>query len=193
MTKDRRLPPLPPARRRISTTHNPARRNDILRRGVVAALRGSGRYSVFTNVSVLVPDSARTAVRRAGGSYVAATLPLAGECETVIIDLLVVDERNGWAGAYAFCRHGAPSRLARNRIEDNLRATELVLRAHLRQKLSPQIDTVTIGVIDGSAEPENSCDLTIAACEIAGHFEIEFRDEDVEDLSFGPSKGAPGG
>jgi hypothetical protein len=189
----RRLPPLPPARRRIPASHNPARRNDILRRGVLAALRSSGRYSVFSNVSVPVPDHARAAVRRAGGGYVAAALALNGKCETVILDVLVVDERNGWAGAYAFCRAGAPSRLARNRIEDDLRAAELVLRTHLRQTLSAAIDTVTVGILDGSANPENSCDLTIAASEIAGHFEITFCDPDAEDLPFGPFDGAPRG
>jgi hypothetical protein len=57
--------------------------------------------------------------------------------------------------------------------------------------LSVAIDTVTVGIIDGSAEPEICCDLTIAACEIAGHFEIAFCDPDVEHLSFGSPDGVP--
>jgi hypothetical protein len=189
--KKKGLPPLPPPRRRIPADGHPGRRNDLLRRGVIEALRGSGRYSVLTNASVPVPDMARAAVRRAGGGYLAASLPLDGRCDMVVLDLLVVDERHRWAGAYAFCREGAPSALARSRIEEDLRAAELVLRAHLRQMLSAPIDVVTVGVIDGSADPEHANDLTIAACEIADHFEIPF--EGAEDATLSPTSGAPRG
>ena len=187
--KKKGLPPLPPPRRRIPADHHPARRNDLLRRGVIDALRSSGRYSVLTNASVPIPESARAAVRRAGGGYLAASLPVEGPCDMVVLDLLVVDENQHWAGAYAFCRQGAPSALARSRIEQDLRAAELVLRSHLRQTLSVPIDTVTVGIIDPSAEPEQADDLTIAACEIADHFDIPF--EDAEGESLGPTGGAP--
>jgi hypothetical protein len=188
MKKERSLPPLPPPRRRTSPESRPARRNDLLRRGLIAALRSSGRYSVLTNASVPIPGSARAAVRSARGSYLSASLPLDGRCDMVVLDLVVVDRRNSWAGAYAFCRAGAPSALARSRIEDDLRAAELVLRTHLRQTLSVPIDVVTVGVIDGSAELEHDGDLTIAACEIAEHFEVAL--PDLEDASFGPFGGA---
>jgi hypothetical protein len=191
MTKERCLPPLPPLRRRLPADRHPARRNDLLRRGLIDALRSSGRYSVLTNASIPVPDAARDVVRRAGGGYVAASLPVEGHCDTLLVDMIVVDERNGWAGAYAFCRPGAQSTLARSRIEDNLRAAELVLREHLRATLSVPIDTVTVGIIDASAEPEQADDLTIAACEIAGYFEIDFGNPEAERLQTSPS--APGG
>jgi hypothetical protein len=174
--KQNGLPPLPAPRRRIPADLHPARRNDLLRRGLVSALRSSGRYSVLTNASVPVSDIARAAVRRAGGGYLAASLPIDGRCDMVVLDLLVVDERHRWAGAYAFCREGAPSALARSRIEDDLRAAELVLRAHLRQTLSAPIDVVTVGIIDETANPETCDDLTIAASEIASHFEVPFGD-----------------
>jgi hypothetical protein len=151
---------------------------------VLEALRGSGRYSVVANARILVPESARAAVRRAGGGYVATRLPLEGRCETVVIDMVVVDERNGWAGGYAFCRHGAQSLLARRRIEDDLRAAELVLRAYLGTTRSAPIHTVTVGIIDGSAEAEHADDLTISVSEIADHFEIAFSNPDDE--SFDP-------
>jgi hypothetical protein len=182
--KQKSLPPLPPPRRRLPADGHPGRRNDLLRRGVIDALRNSGRYSVLTNASVPIPDSARAAVRRAGGSYLAASLPVDGRCDMVVLDLLVVDERHRWAGAYAFCREGAPSALARSRIEDDLRAAELVLRAHLRKTLSLPIDVVTVGIIDETAEPDESDDLTIAACEIANHFEVAL--PDLEDGTFSP-------
>jgi hypothetical protein len=189
--KKKDLPALPPPRRRIPADHHPARRNDVLRRGLIAALRSSGRYSVLTNASVPVPDAARAAVRRAGGGYLAASLPVEGHCDQIVVDLLVIDPNERWAGAYAFCRQGAPSALARSRIEEDLRAAELVLHTHLRQTLSLPVDVVTVGIIDGSADPEHANDLTIAACEIADHFEVAF--PDPEDAILSPTGGAPGG
>lgn len=177
-------PPLPPPRRRIPAALNPRRRNDLLRRGVLESLRRSGHYSVIANARIPVPESARAAVRRAGGGYVAASLPVEGCCETVTFDL-VVDERNRWAGAFAFCRRGAQSPLARRRIEDDLRAAELVLRAHLVAALAVPIETVIVGIIDGSADPEQADDITIAACEIEGSFGIVFPVLESFDLADG--------
>jgi hypothetical protein len=188
MKKERLFPPLPPPRRRIPTAQHPGRRNDVLRRGVLEALRASGRYSVIANARVPVTEPARAAVRRAGGGYVAAALPIEGTRETVVVDLVVVDESAGWAGAYSFCRRGAQSPLARRRIEEDLRAAELVLRAHLNRILPAPIKTVTVGIIDGSADPEQTDDITIAACEIADLFEIEFDNPDPESLD--PDDGA---
>jgi hypothetical protein len=191
MTKERLLPPLPPPRRRIPTDRNPARRNDALRRGVLAALRESGRYSVVVNFRIPVPEAARAVVRRANGGYVAASLAPDGARETVTFDL-VVDEANRWAGAFAFCRRGAPSPLARRRIEDDLRAAELVLRTYLVAVLAIPVETVTVGIIDGSADPEEADDITIAASEIADRFDISFPNPEGE--SFASSGGgAPGG
>jgi hypothetical protein len=173
MTKARSVPPLPPARRKTGASQYLARRNDVLRRGVLQALRGSGRYAVVANARVPISDAARAAVRRANGSYLSASLPVDGARETVTVDL-VVDEANGWAGAFAFCGHGAQSTLARRKIEDDLRAAELLLRAHLTASLAVPIETVTVGIIDGSADPEESDDITIAASEIADRFDISF-------------------
>lgn len=175
----RRLPPLPPPRRRTRATRNLARRNDLLRRGVLAALGCSGRYSVVANARIPVPETARAAVRRANGGYVAASFPIEGCCETVVVDMVVVDERNAWAGAYAFCRYGAQSSLARRRVEDDLRAAELVLRAHLTRLLDVDVRTVVVGIIDNSADPEHADDLTISASEISDHFEIDFVDPEA--------------
>jgi len=173
MTKARSLPRLPPARRQIGGGRNPGRRNDVLRRGVLDALRGSGRYSVVANARIPVSEAARAAVRRANGGYLAASLPADGAGETMTVDL-VIDASNRWAGAFAFCGRGAQSTLARRRIADDLRAAELMLRAHLVASLAVPIETVTVGIIDGSADPEDSDDITIAASEIADRFEISF-------------------
>jgi hypothetical protein len=168
------VPSLPPLRRPLRPTAASARRNDLLRQGVLAALRGSGRYSVVTNMRVPVTEAARSAVRRADGLYVGASLPIEGRCDTVVIDMVVVDASNAWAGAYAFCRPGAQSPLARRRVEEDLRAAELVLRAHLARLLRLDFRTVVVGIIDQSADPEHVDDLTIPASEISDHFEIDF-------------------
>lgn len=89
---------------------------------VLAALRRSGRYSVVTNMRVPVPEEAREAVRHGRRSVATQA-----RCETVVIDMVVVDAPNGWAGGYAFCSPGAQSLRARHRIEEDLRAAELVL------------------------------------------------------------------
>jgi hypothetical protein len=174
--KPTKLPALPPERRSIRRAPTAARRNDLIRRSVVAALRASGRYEVITNLKVPVTRDARDTVRRAAGGYVGISLPADGPCEEITVDMVVVDENEAWAGAYAFCRRGAQSPLARRRVEEDLRAAELVLRAHLARLLRLDFRTVVVGIIDQSADPEHVDDLTIPASEISDHFEIDFPD-----------------
>lgn len=179
--------PLPPLRRRVRPSVLAARRNDLLRRGVLAALRRSGRYSVITNMHVTVPEAARELVRGFRRS-VGAPPTTEARCDTVIIDMVVVDATNGWAGGYAFCANGAQSPRKRGRIEENLRAAEVVLAAHVSRVLARDIRTATVGIIDGSADPEESDDLTVAASEIADLFEVPFAGP--SDESSGPPSGA---
>lgn len=179
------VPAPPPPRHPPRPCAAAARRNDLLRRGVLAALRRSGRYSVVTNMRVRVPEAAREAVRRGRRSLAAEA-----RSDTVVIEMVVVDARHGWAGGYAFCSPGAQSPRTRRRIEEDLRAAELVLGAHVSRVLSRGIDTVTVGIIDGSADSEEGDDLTIAASEIAESFEVPF--PDPETGSFGLPGGVPG-
>ena len=183
-----KLPALPPARRRIGPTPTAARRNDLIRRSVVAALRASGRYEVITNFKVPVTRDARDTVRRAAGGYVGISLPADGPCEEITVDMVVVDENEAWAGAYAFCRRGAQSPLARRRIEQDLRGVELVLRSHLSRLLDTKLCTVVVGIIDGSVDPEHADDLTISASEIAAHFEVPYGDPE-DDFHAAPDFG----
>ena len=185
--KEDHPPPLPPRRRGVHGGDDPGRRNDLLRRAVMSALRTSGRYFVVANARLPVTERARTLVKRAGGSFIAASLPIDGPSETVTVDLLVVDAQNRWGGAYAFCRPGAQTHLARTRIAADLRAAELVLRDHVEARFGVGIDTVTVAIIDGSAEADRTDDLTLTRDEIADHFEIAFSDPTFE--SFGPSDG----
>ncbi|MDN4985566.1 hypothetical protein QY049_20605 [Bradyrhizobium sp. WYCCWR 13022] len=168
-----KLPSLPPARR-SRPTPAAGRRNDLARRAVAAALQASGRYKVIANLRIPVTEQARHAVARARGGYVGLSLPVEGPCETVVVDMVVLDERSSWAGAYAFCHQGAQSPMARRRVEEDLRAAELVLRAHLARLVHLDFRTVVVGIIDQSADPEQVDDLTIPASEISDHFEIDF-------------------
>lgn len=184
------VPDLPPARHQPRPCAEAARRNDLLRRGVLAALRRSGRYSVVTNMRVPVPEEAREAVRRGRRSLAAEA-----RSATVVIDMVVVDARHGWAGGYSFCSTGAQSPRTRRRIEEDLRAAELVLGAHVSRVLSRAIDTVTVGIIDGSAGPEEGDDLTIAASELAESFEVPFPDSEADfsaSRAACPAHSAPG-
>jgi hypothetical protein len=167
---------LPPTRRRIRIDIRAARRNDLLRARLADALRGSGRYAVRWNVRVPMTAESRRWVRRAKGAYIGASLPCGdGTAECTVIDMVVIDERNGWAGGYAFCWGGSHSSRARRRIAGDLRAAELVLRAYLaRSSASKCIATVTVGIIDGAANNSESDDLTVSLDEIADHFDIRF-------------------
>ncbi|MDT4738417.1 hypothetical protein [Bradyrhizobium sp. WYCCWR 12699] len=184
MTKARSLPRLPPARRKTGSARHPGRCNDILRRGVLAALRASGRYAVFANARIPISDAARAAVRRANGAYVSASFPVDGARETVTVDL-VVDAANGWAGAFAFCGRGAHSTLARRKIAADLRAAELLLCSHLAASLGVPVKTVTVGIIDHAADPDDSDDITIAPSEISDRFDIFFPISNPSDFQGG--------
>lgn len=176
----KKLPALPPARRRIRPTPTAGRRNDLVRRTVCAALRASGRYEVISNLRVPVTETAREMVRRAAGGYLGVSLPADGPAEEVVADIVVVDEKAAWAGAYAFCRSDAQSPLARRRVEQDLRGVELVLRSHLNRLLGIEIGTVVVGIIDETADAEHADDLTISAAEIAAHFDVPYGDPDNE-------------
>jgi hypothetical protein len=89
--------------------------------------------------------------------------------------MVVMDERNSWAGGYAFCWGRSLSSRARRRIETELRVTELVLRAYLVRSAASNIATVTVGIVNGAADSDESDDLTVSLAEIADHFDIRFR------------------
>lgn len=165
----------PPERRRIRLDRHAARQNDLLRTGLAKVLRRSGRYLVVSNMPVPVTAQARRLVRRARGRYLGLSLTAGGEApsDDVVVDMVVVDAVQGWAGAYAFRWKGAQSPLARRYAETDLRSVELVLKSYLRSCGHP-ISTVTVGIVDGGADPEQADDLTISLPEIEDHFDLPF-------------------
>ncbi|MFB9268028.1 hypothetical protein ACFFWD_33675 [Bradyrhizobium erythrophlei] len=167
---------VPATRRRVRIDARAARRNDLLRAQLAQALRGSGRYAVRQNVRVPLTAESRRRVHRAKGAYIGGSLPCGDDAgESALVDMVVIDACNGWVGGYAFCWGGSHSARARRRIAGELRAVELVLRAHVaRSSASKDIATATVGIIDGAADNSESDDLTISLDEIADHFDIRF-------------------
>jgi hypothetical protein len=165
----------PPERRRLRVDRHAARQNDLLRASLAKMLSRSGRYLVVSNMPVPVTDQARQLVRRARGRYLGLSLTADGEAASgdVVVDMVVVDAVQGWAGAYAFRWKGAQSPLVRRHAETDLRSVELVLKSYLRSCGHP-ISTVTVGIVDGGADPEQADDLTISLPEIEYHFDLPF-------------------
>lgn len=163
-----------PSRRRIRIDVRAARCGDILRSSLAATLRRTDHYVVHRNVRVPLTLQAKQQVRKAKGRYLGTALPCT---EPVVghsmLDLLVVDKSNRWAGGYAVCWGNSHSTRARRRIARDLRAVELVLRAYMARSAGEQIETVTIGLIDGVADSANSDDVTIALDEISDHFDLQ--------------------
>jgi hypothetical protein len=165
----------PPTRRRIRIDVRAARRNDLLRARLTDALCGS-RYAVRRNVRVPLSAESRRWVSRAKGAYIGASLPCGdGTAESTVIDMVVIDERNGWAGGYAFCWGGShSSRGGGGSREICARPNWCCAPIWLGRRRRKDIATVTVGIIDGAANSSESDDLTISLDEIANHFDIRF-------------------
>jgi hypothetical protein len=151
------------------------RLNYFLERKLVAALQQDPRYVIKRNVTIPTTSESRIAVRRANGGYIGISLHSDSDANsTTNVEMLVVDTTNGWAGAYCFCWSDSRSPRARRRLARELRAVELVLRSHLHKTGLDEIRTVTIGIIDGGGDPDETDDLTISLPEISDHFDISF-------------------
>lgn len=166
---------LPMTQRKFRRDMRAARRDDLLRTRLAGALRASGRYAVRRDVRVPLSAESRRWVRQANGAYLGVSLPCGDHAaERTLVDMVVIDQRNGWAGGYSFCWGGSQSSRARRRIARDLRAVELVLSDYLFRALAPvDVATVTVGIIDGAANNSDLDDLTISLNEIPDHFDID--------------------
>jgi hypothetical protein len=169
------IPSLPTTQQKSRVDAAAVRQNDLLKAQLTSALSKSGRYAVKRNVVVPLTSESRRLIRRLNGEYIGTSLSCGNPgTDDAVVDLVIIDEHNDWAGAYVFSWNGSHSARTRRKIERNLRSVELVLRSHLRQTHSPHIATVTVGIIDGGADSEGADDLTISLAEIADHFGIPF-------------------
>jgi hypothetical protein len=159
---------------RFRRDRHASRNNHELEQQLLLILRRCPRYSVRRNVAIPVSSEAQTLVRRTSGAYLGLSLPFDRSGEYVNAELLLVDEANGWAGAYGFCWAGSRSPRARRRLARDMRELELVLKSYMNAGGPSRIETVTVGIIDGAANACETDDLTISIEEISGHFDLPF-------------------
>jgi hypothetical protein len=149
------------------------RHGHLLQQGVAAALRASGRFTVLTNQDFMITGAAE--------SVVASSPPEALErlhlrhnddsVRKINLDLVVIEEEVGWAGAYDCKRGGGQltQRLLRPLVRD-LEATRLLLRSALRDRGYSRVDEVVVGIIDvygASGAPDH---LRIGKADLDAHF-----------------------
>jgi len=140
---------------------------DVLRFRLANALQTSGRFEVRRNVVVRLSDDAIGLVRRSKGAYIGISLPRHSQSSVCTsLDLLVIDERENWAGGFVVSHECARSPRAMRRLERDIRAVELVLRAHVRNSGWKSVDTVTVGIIDGGHPSSDANDLVIFVNEL---------------------------
>ena len=93
--------------------------------------------------------------------------------DTVDVDILAIDEVNGWACAVSVKRgNGFTEPKKRKANERELRALELTLASRLRQQGYPTIETAAVGVIDYFGQSGFSEDLAINGVSIDQFFDL---------------------
>lgn len=173
--------PLRSNERRRRTDVRAARRCDLLKDHLARAISNSGRYKVRRNFQVPLTAASLDLIRRSKGAYLGASLPGdPNSSDKVTLDLLVIGEQDMWAGGFMVCWAGARSPRAMRRLEHAIRASELVLRSHLRQSGWSFVDTVTVGIIDGGSSPTDVNDLVISPEEIEDRLDIGFEASQLE-------------
>jgi hypothetical protein len=93
--------------------------------------------------------------------------------DTVDVDILAIDEFNGWACAVSVKRgNGFTEPKKRKANERELRALELTLASRLRQQGYPTVETAAVGVIDYFGQSGFSTDLAINGVSIDEFFDL---------------------
>jgi hypothetical protein len=93
--------------------------------------------------------------------------------DAVDVDILAIDEPNGWACAVSVKRgNGFTEPKKRKANERELRALELTLASWLRQQGYPTVETAAVGVIDYFGQSGFSTDLAINGASIDEFFDL---------------------
>lgn len=153
------------------------RRLDVFRDGISSAIQRSGRFQVRRNETVRLSTDAIRLIKKAKGSYLGLSLPSSPDCPIhTSLDLLLIDEREQWAGGFVFTFKRARSPRANRRIERDIRAAELVLRAHVRSAGWKSIGTVTVGIIADEPTSDFADDLIVSAKELEDRLGVSITD-----------------
>jgi hypothetical protein len=89
------------------------------------------------------------------------------------IDILAIDEANGWAAAVSVKRGGGLTEPRKRKSNERcLRALELILASRLRQQGYHRIETAVVALLDYLGQSGFSEDLTITGDAIDGFFDL---------------------
>lgn len=156
------------------------RHGNLLESTLANALVASERFDVLVNVAIPVTDAARELLLARNSAEDLARISIRADASAeriVTIDLVVIDPEVGWAGAYEVKRgNGAIDGRSRRPIEEDLKATGMVLSSYLAKRGYPNITRVTTGVIDYYGATGFNKKLKIGRDELDDHFGVPVRE-----------------
>lgn len=166
----------PELSRLISTCASVVKRHGILlEKAFVEALQASGRFEVLHNCIIPITAAADGLVASNTAESL-ARLSLRYDqpaIRSVNQDLVVIDTRAGWAGAYSVKRGGGDMgpRL-RKPLERDVASVRLLLRSYLRDLGYSTIDTTTSACIDYFGAAGLPPHLTVQGSDVDAHFGV---------------------
>ena len=161
----------------ISKISSVVKRHGLLLQTTLArALAASGRFVVWTDVTLPITMAARDLLgaKNAGKDLERIRLPADSDTDRMVtLDLCVVDPEAGWAGTFEIKRgNGATETRKRQPIEQALVGSRLVLRSFLEKLGYDRIETVTSAVIDYYGGGGFSPDLTLTREQLDEYFQV---------------------
>lgn len=147
----------------------------LIQRVLADTLAASGRFEVLTESPIPITAAALDLLQSENSEKDLASIRLKSDSRverSVMMDIIAIDRVKRWAGVYDVKRgNGETTWKTRKPIENDLRATRLVLQSHLK-KLGHDIDHVDSAVIDyygSSGFPRN---IKINGDELDRHFGV---------------------
>jgi hypothetical protein len=161
----------------ISKVSSVVKRHGLLLQTTLArALAASGRFVVWTDVTLPITMAARDLLGAKNACKDLERIRLPADSDTdrmVTLDLAVVDPDAGWAGTFEIKRgNGATETRKRQPIEQALVGSRLVLRSFLEKLGYSRIETVTSAVIDYYGGGGFSPDLTLTRDQLDEYFQV---------------------
>ena len=153
-----------------TTRHGP-----LIERGAANALEGASMI-VQRNVRFPVTRAALAIVNGPDYERLANTQIFHDENDIAgftDLDVVAIDEENGWGGAFQFRRGGGPTPPKKRRADEReLRALNLTLASLLRQMGYGEIETGSAALIDYYGQSGFAEDITITKGDIDAFFDV---------------------
>ena len=162
--------------RLLSTANSVVKKHGPMIEDAIAAELERAKLTVHRNTSIPITSAALAMVNSRDYAQLSKRQYDFNEkdiADTVDVDILAIDEANGWACAVSVKRgNGFTEPKKRKANERELRALELTLASRLRQQGYPTIDTATVGVIDYFGQTGFAEDLAISGVGIDQFFDL---------------------